>query len=162
MTISPSTKQGMAKPNNPTVYVNLIEISHPRWGSPFRLCDHNTDIVHGGNTYTSWAFLMPLISEVPNDSPQPVLVLDNVVSTIAAAVKQAVGSRNRIQVIHKLVTYDAPDTIERGPVTYKIKAVHVTIFQLTAQLVSKGFEFDAIPRKKIDPTNFPIAFGKIR
>lgn len=163
MTISSNTKSSLAPPDMTEVLVQLLEISHPTFAHTFRICDHNTDIVHGGNTYTAWAFALPLVSEQPGQLPKPVLIIDSVTTDIARAIKGTAGTKaGRIQVVHKLVTYSHPDTIERGPTTYRIRSVKVDIFKIMADLTLLAVEFDQIPFKKIDPTTFPGAFGVIR
>lgn len=162
MTISPQMAAGIATPENPEITVQLLEISHSAWGQTYRLCNHNTDIVHNGNTYTAWAFQIPLISEAQGDIPKPALVLDNVSTGIAAAIKAVAGKRERVTVVAKLVSVAQPDYIQRGPTTFRVRSVKCNVFQVVAVLTLLAVEFDAIPRKKIDPTNFPGSFGVIR
>lgn len=162
MTISSHVKAALSGTVFDEVLIDLLEISHSTFDQTFRICNNNRDIIHGGNTYTAWTFAIPLVNERSGETPRAVLALDNVVQEISQAIKGTAGSRERIAVVHKLVTISHPDTIERGPTTWKIRSLSWNIFQVQAELVLNGYEFDAIPRKKIDPTNFPGAFGVIR
>lgn len=163
MTVDSTLKADVARPQGQQVLIQLLEISHPAWSQTFRICNHNKDIIHGGNTYTAWAFSIPLVSENQGQLPQPALVLDSADPTIAQAIKATAGSKlGRIQVVAKLVTYANPDYVQRGPTTFKVRRVQCNIFQIVAQLTLLSVEFDAIPFKKIDPTNFPGSFGAIR
>lgn len=163
MTISNNLQSALTQMEMDEVLIQLLEISHPLFASTFRICDHISAITHQGNSYTPWAFRLPLVTEAQGHLPKPTLILDNVTTDISAAIKATVGTKlGRIQVVHKLVTYSHPDTIERGPTTYKIRSLKCTIFNVMAELTLLGVEMDQIPYKKIDPTNFPGAFGVIR
>ena len=162
MSVSDFAKEELSGPSCEAVFVDCIKIIHPRFDQTIKICNHNTDIDDGTDVFTAWACQHPLVNEIPGQVDKSVLVIDNVTSDISAALKAVAGSSVRPQVIHKLITTDYPAVAERGPTTYFVRKVHVTLFQITAELVLSGYEYDAIPRKKIDPTNFPGAFGVIR
>lgn len=161
MTLSDDLMADWTGPNANEVLISLLEISHPSWTETFRLCNHNEDIVHDGHTYTAWSFKLNLPSESQGALPKDAAVIDNVTSDLAVALKRQVGSRTKPTVIRKVVTYNNPNWVERGPTTYQIRRFKVTYFDVTLDLTLNGVEYDALPKKKIDPTNFPGAFGRI-
>lgn len=161
MTISDELKADWTGPDYNEVLVSLVEISHPSWAAPYRLAMHNTDVVHNSQTYTAWSFKLNLPSENQGAIPRDALSLDNVSSEIAASLKSVAGSRTPPTVVRKVIPLSNPNWIERGPTTYTIRKAKSDYFQILADLVLNGFETDAIPRHKIDPTNAPGAFGRI-
>lgn len=161
MTISDELMADWTSPNCNEVLVSLLEISHPLWSSPFRLVNHNEDVVHDGDTYSAWSFKLNLPSEAQGALPRDAAVIDNVTSDLAAALKQQVGSRTKPTVTRRVVTVGNPDYVERGPTVYQVRRFKVTYSDVTLDLTLNGVEYDALPKKKIDPTNFPGAFGRI-
>lgn len=163
MTISDETAADLSNPEGEKIFVNLIEISHPAMPSTFRLADTLDDFTSGGLVYVHWDFTLPILSEIRGDLPKPALRFDNTETDITSAIKQyCSSSRIRPTVIHKLVMFDLPDVIERGPTTYKMRKLRVKFDEATAYLTPFSIDIDAIPFKKIDPTNTPGAFGVIR
>ena len=138
--------------------VILLEITHAAFPVPIRVASHTTDFISNGLVYTAMAFRVDLPADDPESTSTTELIIDNVDGSITAGVRSIPPGSDPPTVSMTVVTLDAPDTIEVGPLLLSISGVRVTRTEVSGTLGYARILDQVIPSGKMNPLNFPGMF----
>ena len=120
-----------------------------------RYVDNYEDVVSGGETYTAAAFDPRLPDDVEDRIPDVNIVIDNVDRSIMQDIRSATSAPD---ITISIVLQSDPNTVEVGPVSFKIRAVDYDKYTISGTLKHEDILNEAFPRRSYTPINFPGLF----
>jgi hypothetical protein len=132
----------------------LLEITSPEINNIYVTSDA-VETEHNSTTYEPYPFNISLPSQHQDQLDEITLEIDNVSRTIVSEVRQI---QEPPDVTFKVVLGESPDTIEVGPVTYKMRNVTHNALTVSGQLTQPDIINDTIPYQSFTPNNFPGLF----
>jgi len=141
------------------VFLHLLTITHADLTTPIRLTDDRADIVSRSNTYTAFPFSISLPPSIENEVPSVRLVIGNVSRELMDEIR-TITTPPTISL--ELISHDAPDTVEIGPLDFKLKSADYDAQTIEASI---GFEEDFLtepfPAARFTPQGFPALFAGV-
>lgn len=105
-------------------FLELIEINHSTWPTPFRIVDNTPEVISGGKTYIPWPFDLILSDDDGERLPEMKFTIDNVDPVLIEIIR---GTLEAPRLSVRIVLASDPDTVE--------------VFK--ADLILRDVEFDA-------------------
>jgi hypothetical protein len=153
MPISNALKRAVLGLTSDEVVVTLLTFSGAGF-TTFRVCDNDTDIVSGGQTYIAFPFSIQLPDD-GDEAPAAVLQIANVDRTIGQAIDAA---DDEIFVNIKLVLASNPDNPEKEFDGLKISRAPRNALIVEGELTSAQFANEPYTRIRATPGRFPGLF----
>lgn len=155
-TISTDLLKELYKTQTDEIFLSLLRLSHPDWGSDIYLVSDSEDVVSNGNTYTSFPFNVSLPTE---DAEKP----QSSTTLTACAVDRSLieilrGVSSEITAYLSFTTKSDPDTLIYGESRFIIPSASYTDTTITASLTLEPILSEPIPKDTFTPTQFPGLF----
>ncbi len=157
-TISASVLTSMMAQESSEGYVILLTIDHATLASPIRVASSNANFVSNGETYFPYPFQVDLPSDDPEQTNTVELKIDNLDGVITAGVRAIPPGTAQPSVTMEVVTMDAPNTVEVGPLTLSLTSVSITRLVVSGTLAYEPILDRQYPSGRMTPLDFPGMF----
>jgi len=152
-TLSTTLKQAINAESTSEVLLPLVTIDPS--GSPLRFVDNGANITSNGDTFTASAFMIDIPPEQERNIPRAELVIQNVDQSI---IQTARALTSEVDVDLSIVLASDPDTVEIGPISFKLKAIEYDRLFIVAELAFEDVLSDTYPSINFTPDHFPGLF----
>lgn len=139
-------------------FLQLLTISHSAIATPVRLVNNPSDVTSRGDTYTAFPFLMRFHTDQDSEIPNAELQTDNVSQEIFIALAAITGQAT---VVAEVVLASSPNTVEYGPMTYKLIGYSGDAAQLTLRLAYEPLTSETYPAGIFNPVDWPGLFQAV-
>ena len=151
-TLSSAAYEAVFSAETSQVFLVLLEINHADMVTPIRVVNNHQVITSNGQAYVPYAFQFDPPDEKEGVITSAKLVIDNIDRTIVKTIREL---NTPPTVTVSIVMADSADTIEAGPVEFKLKNVSYNV-----ETVSGDLFYDDIDNLSIPPDTFnPVDFG---
>jgi hypothetical protein len=137
------------------VFLMLVTISQDDLADPLYFVNNTVDVTSRGNVYLGWPFQVALPDEREDALPTVQLQIDNVDRRIMEGVRLLSTPPS---VVLEIVLADSPDTLERGPFTFRLVLVEYSALVITATLAPEDVLNEPAMQYSFTPANFPGLF----
>lgn len=137
------------------IFLMLVTITHSSMPTPLYFVNNTVDIISRGQTYLGWPFQIALPDEREDALPQVQLQIDNVDRRIMEGVRLLATPAT---VALEIVLASSPDTLERGPFTFRLVNVEYTALLITATLAPEDVLNEPAMQHIFSPSTFPGLF----
>lgn len=147
--VSLTALQAMLSQQTGEVFLVCLKISHDELASPLRFVNNTEPIIRADGEYLPAAFEFRLPDDSEDNVPTAEISIDNVDRKIIESVR---GLKKAPELEVNIVLASSPNTVEVGPVEFKLKE-----FRYDAQTISAtlGYEEDFLnqgfPKYKFSP-----------
>lgn len=154
--VSLTALQAMLAQQTGEVFLVCLKISHDDLASPLRFVNNTEPVTRSDGEYLPAAFEFRLPNDSEDNVPTAEISIDNVDRQIIEAIR---GLKKAPQLEVNIVLASSPNTVEVGPVEFKLKQ-----FRYDAQTISGtlGYEEDFLnqgfPKYKFSPRLTPGIF----
>jgi hypothetical protein len=146
----PATRAVLA-PETDKVFLHLLTIE-TSGGMVLRFVDNTQDVVSQGQTFTAAGFTI-ILPEQSSDGPRPCkLAIDNTDLAVFTTIKLAVGQTTTVTIC--VITADAPDIYERGPLKYRLRNVRATKETIEGEVYDFYIADRKFPKDTYSPEDF--------
>lgn len=153
--VSAALKKAVYSSETGEAFIILLEITSPEITDPIRVTSDAVDTNHQGNNYVRFPFQVTLHDENEDQVPRVRLTIDGVDQRVAEAVRRLTEPPD---VTQKVVLSSDPDTVELGPITFKLRNITVKKRTVTGQLTKKDILNAPFPSGTFNPIDFPGLF----
>ncbi|WP_263418666.1 DUF1833 domain-containing protein [Terriglobus albidus] len=157
--LSPRALQSMLAEETEEVYLMCETLSHSSFEDDYRLVMNNECIQRAAGEFQPFAFQLNLPAEQDDSAPQVQQTIDAVDTEILNAIR-TLPAGERVNAKVEIVLASQPDTVEVGPIDFKILQADADASQVTATL---GFDDDflnaSFPAVQYTPSNSPGIFA---
>jgi Domain of unknown function (DUF1833) len=136
-------------------FLHLVTIAHPSLVPSLYFVDNTVDIVSRGNTYLGWPFQVALPDEREDALPQVQLRIDNVDRRIMEGIRALTTTPI---VTMEVVLASSPDTVERGPFSFRLAGVEYDALVITGTLAPEDVLNEPAMQYSFTPALFPGLF----
>jgi hypothetical protein len=120
-----------------------------------RYVNNYEDVTSGGNTYTASAFNTHWPHDLKDQIPDVALSIDNVDRAIIADIRSVAGVP---QADMRMVLQSDPNTVEIGPLEFKIRRADYSTFQIQGTLQFEDILNETFPSESYTTLTFPGLF----
>lgn len=152
--LSTAAKQAIFAQQTNETFLMLLTISHTDI-TTIRAVNNQEDITSNGDLYQAFPFRFTLPSEDEDILPQVTLQIDNVSKLLVAGVR-SVASKLNVQL--DVILADTPDTIEMGPLSFKMIQVNYDADLLTGTCNFHDILNQPYPAGSYVPPDYPGLF----
>lgn len=156
MPLSQDALQGILASSTDIIYLECLTISHSQFtDGVLYLVNDRQDLVRSSATFIAFPFTVRAPVQGSGEAPELSISADMVDQRIIGAIRSIVGMRERAQITYEVVTKQAPDSVEWGPVEFTLDNIStdgVGTVSLTASF-SLGLLNDAFPKQSFTPGN---------
>jgi hypothetical protein len=156
-TIGVSLREALMAQETGEAILSLMTIDHEDINPPIRVVQNDTDIVSRGNTFVAYPFDIGVPGDDPDRSTELSLTIDNVDVTILQGLRAIVTPP---VITLELVAASAPDTVELGPMEFKLYGAKYDAMTITGQLRTHDILNEAFPGNTFTPGNHPGKFSR--
>ena len=154
MPLSQAALQAVLAQSTGQVFLECLTISHADLATPLRLVNDRADLTRTAGTFTAFPFQVTAPAQSDDKPPQMRLTIDNVDQRIILALRSLAGTRTDISVSYDVVLADSPNTVEYGPVDFRVDNVNVSPASISLDLsFHTGFLNAAFPGLQFAPSN---------
>jgi len=146
MSLSPLAKAAAQAPETDQVFLILVEIAHPTWGTPFYMVDNTVDIVSKGKTYTAWPFELTLGADTGDTLPEINLIIGNVDRSLVEIIRATVEPPTMAV---SLVLAAAPDVADVYISGLTLRDVDYDALKITWTLYAESLADQRFPAETI-------------
>lgn len=140
------------------VFLQLLTITHGSLASPVRLVNNPAAVTSRGQVYSPFPFLMRFHADQDSEIPNAELQTDNVSQELFVSLATITGQAT---VTAEIVLASSPDTVEYGPMTYKLIGYTGDAAQLTLRLAYEPLTSEPYPAGIFNPVDWPAIFGAV-
>ena len=155
-TLSTAARASLFAQQTGEVFVQLLTLEHPDLVEPIRVCSDSIDTVSGGLTYQRFPFTITMPPEDEDAPPIVRLKIANADRTIVRSVREL--SQNAMMVTLSVVMASSPDTIEAGPLEFKLRNVTFDAEFVEGELHFEDPLNEPFPADTFNPNTFPGLF----
>lgn len=154
MALSQTALQAVLAQATAEVFLECLTISHADLATPLRLVNDRKDLTRTAGTFTAFPFAVTGIRQSADQLPQMSLTIDNVDQRVILALRSLAGTRSDITVTYEVVLAGTPNTVEYGPVDFRMADVNESAVSLVLDLeYHSGFLNKAFPALQFSPSN---------
>lgn len=157
-TLSTTGKASIFAASTAEVWLHLLTIEHADLSAPIRLVDNTEAVVSRGETYLPFAFRPQIPAEVDGQLPKVELQIDAVDQSIVTAL-EALQTPPTITL--EVVMAGTPDTVERGPWYFTVRALNYNALTLRSELSYEALTAEPFPYRRFTPTDCPGLFNAV-
>lgn len=155
-TISAEARAAIFAQQTGEVFVVLLDLEHPAFTSPVRVCSDNRRVVSGGYAYDPFPFDITLPDETEDSPPRVSLRIDNVDRRIVSEIRRVSGAP--VRVVVRVVLASSPDTVEAGPFEFALRDVTYDEQAVEGTLMYEDLLNEPFPADSFTPARFPSLF----
>lgn len=153
MSLSQAALQAVLAQSTAEVFLECLTISHTDI-TTLRLVNDRADLTRSAGTFVAFPFQVTGMRQSKDQLPQMRITVDNVDQRIIEALRGLAGTRDDITVSYEVVLADTPDTIEYGPVDFRVDGVNTSPASISLDLsFHTGFLNAAFPAGQFAPSN---------
>ena len=153
MSLSQRALQAVLAQATSETLLKCVTISHTDITTQ-RLVNDRQDLTRAAGTFTAFPFEVTGPHQSEDRLPQLHIALDNVDQRIITALRSVAGTREDITVVYEEVLRATPDTVETGPVSFRVDRVRNTLTTVSLELsLHSGFLNAAFPAGQFAPSN---------
>jgi hypothetical protein len=153
--ISRAAAEAVTAPETEKVFLHLLTVE-VSGGAVLRFVDNNQNITSRGNEFSAAAFTI-ILPEQTENTPRPCrLAIDNTDLAVFQTIKQAAGRDVVITVC--VITADAPDIYERGPLKYRLRNVRANKETIEGEVYDFYLADRKFPKDTYTPEDFEGLF----
>lgn len=154
-TLSPAAVAALTRQYSGEAWLPLLTISDPGI-TTIRAVGNTVPIVSRGNTYAAAPFKLFLPTDVDGELQPGRIEFGNADRMLIDEIR---GLANPISVVAEIITASTPNTVEIGPLDFKL-----TFADWSDEVVTGSLEFQSglraqFPKLRFDPQTFPQVFG---
>lgn len=138
------------------VFVFLLQVDHPSFVAPIRVCNNNEDVTSGGFEFLRFPFEITLPDDSESAPPAVKLRIANADREIVNAVRSISGEPATVTL--SIVMASSPNTIEAGPLVFKLRDVEYNASEVTGTLKFEDILNEPYPADTYSPTRYPSLF----
>ncbi|QQS08663.1 MAG: DUF1833 family protein [Phycisphaerales bacterium] len=138
------------------VFLFLLTLSHPQLLQPIRVVNNNEDVTSDGFVYQRFPFDVHMPPENEDAPPKVNLRVAGADRTLVQAVRSLSGEAMTAEL--SVVLASSPDTIEAGPLEFKLRDVTYEAAIVEGSLQFEDFLSEPYPADKLTPDKFPGLF----
>lgn len=150
-TLSTAALEAIYSQETNQVFLVLLEIDHADMTTPIRVVNNHQAISSNGQTYVPYAFEFDPPDEREDVTTNAELIIDNIDRSIVALIRSLTTAPT---VTVSIVLADSPDTIEAGPLEFKLKNVSYNVETVSGDLVYNDIDTINIPGDVFNPEDF--------
>lgn len=154
MSLSQTALQAVLAQSIDKVFLELLEITHDDLAEPIRLVNDTQDLVRSAGTFAAFPFQVVGMRQSKDQLPQMRVTIDNVDQRVLLALRGVAGTREDIRMAYEVVLADSPDTVEYGPIDFRVDGASVSPTAIALDLsFHTGFLSRAFPAGQFAPSN---------
>jgi len=150
-TLSAAAYEAVFSAETNQVFLILIEINHADMASPIRVVNNHQAISSNGQAYVPYAFEFDPPDEREGVVTNAKLIIDNIDRIIVATIR-SLSTPPTVTI--SIVLADTPDSIEAGPVEFKLKNVSYNVETVSGDLIYNDIDNLNIPFDTFNPVDF--------
>lgn len=151
--LTAALKQAIYSSSTEEAFLVLLEITHASLSEPVRVTSDAVATTHDSNTYNPLRFKIALPDDDPDKFPTTTLEISNVDRRVVEAIRKITDAAD---VTMKVVLGSAPDTVEAGPITMKLRNVRYDQLNVSGDLESSDFSVEPFPAHTYNPVDYPF------
>jgi len=153
MSISNAFRRAVLGLTSDEVAITLLTISGSGFDT-FRVCDNDSDIVSGGQTFTAYPFTIDLPSD-GEGAPIARVRIANISRLIGEAIDAATDT---VVIRIDLILASAPDTLEKSFQGLELRNVTRNGLTVEGEIQAAQFVAEPYPYIRVTPGRFPGMF----
>lgn len=135
------------------VFLECLTITHTDI-TALRLVNDRVDLTRTTGVFTAFPFAVQGMRQSPDQLPQIRITVDNVDQRIITALRAIAGTRDDITVSYEVVLASSANTIEYGPVDFRVAGLNIAPASIALDLsFHSGFLNAAFPGGQFSPAN---------
>lgn len=150
-TLSAAARAAIYAAQTDQVFLQLLELDHADLVSPLRFVSNTESVVHDGNTYLPFPFLVDLPDDKEGQITSARLTVDNVDRQVVTAIRSI---ETAASVTFLVVLASSPDTVEAGPLVFTLRNVSYNAQQVQGELIYEERLNLEVPGLKFTPELF--------
>jgi hypothetical protein len=153
--VSLTAMQGAMAQETDEVYLVIMEIDHPSFGTPLRFVNNTVDITSNSNLYTAFPFEAIMPDDKEESEPTAQIRIDNVSRELIDEIRTI--SEPPTMTL-SVILASTPNTIEWGPLEFQTRSVTYDASTITFTLGYSTFISEPFPYRTFDTISFPGMF----
>ncbi len=154
--VSVAALQGALAQETNEVYLVILEVDHPDFGSPLRFVNNDADITSNGDLYTAFPFEIRLPDDVEDKEPIASLRITNVSRELIDEIRSIASPPSMVV---SVILESSPNTIEWGPLDLEARGVTYDADNIVFNLAYSAFTREPFPYWAFDSVRFPGLFS---
>lgn len=152
--LSQTALQAVLSSSTEAVFLDCITIDHPDLGTPLRLVNDKKDLERTAGTFSKFNFEVRGVTQRKNQLPSMKIRLGNIDQRVIETIRPLAGTRDDITFTYEMVLHETPNTVEYGPIDFRVEQVSVTLQTIDFELsFHEGLLNAAFPFLQFAPSN---------